>query len=149
MNTNDPLQEREWLLQERARADEESAVDAASGSARRLRYRLVARHLRDAPDASLPTNFAHATALAIEARMLREHRDEARFRRALFGAFVLVYGACMAVAVFAYARDAFTGLMSTLSNASGGMWLVAFIACIGAAKLFDTLRRVGRSARRH
>lgn len=131
--------EQEWAMQEQALDDERRGV-APLGSVRLLRYRLLARHLRALPDPGFPSNFAWNTARWVEQRAREEARAFRRFRRRLFTALALVYGACASFALMSSGVDA---LLPLLGDVSSLRWLLALLVCVGLPLLLRGLRAPG------
>jgi hypothetical protein len=121
-----PVDEREWALQEQA-LDEERRGMVPLGDARSLRYRLLARRLRTLPAPVLPSNFAWETARWVEQRAREEARAFLRFRRRLFVALALVYGACTLVALALSDVDALSLLRTVTPSLR---WLLVLLACL-------------------
>jgi hypothetical protein len=72
---HDDAVEREWALQERALQAERLSLDARGDEAL-MRYRAVARALRQAPQESLPTDFAKQVAAQARRRGMASMRFE-------------------------------------------------------------------------
>ncbi|MBL8263344.1 MAG: hypothetical protein JNM58_13045 [Xanthomonadaceae bacterium] len=125
----DALREREWRLQEAAR-DAHRRDDAAEGSARGLRYRMIARALDREPEASLPSNFAFVQAQRVEALVAERRRADARFIRRLRWGFALGYGGAIAVAALAFRRELSTWLDSpVIADILGSPWAPWLLGC--------------------
>lgn len=125
----DAVREREWRLQEDAREAHRQG-DAPVGDARALRYRLIARALDRAPDASLPSNFAYVQAQRIESLVTERRRADARFIRRLRWAFALGYGGAIAVAALAFREELSAWLAApVVAGVLGSPWLLAGLGC--------------------
>jgi hypothetical protein len=141
-DTNDP-REREWRLQEQARIDQKLGA-ATDGSARALRYRLVARGLDRPLDAALPSNFSHAQAQCIEAIAIERRRADARFVRRLKLGFALGYGGCVATAAMAYRAELVAWLDApVIAGVAASPWWPLLFGCASLAYLLH--RRPWRS----
>lgn len=126
----DVSREREWRLQEQARLDQQCGR-APDGSARALRYRLIARELDKPLDAALPSNFAYAQSQRIERIAEERRRADARFARRLRWGFGIGYGMCMLAAAAVFAPQ----LLDAVDPASAlrgkaGPWLPAVLGCM-------------------
>ena len=129
--------EREWRLQEQARLDQQRAVEPA-GSARALRYRLLAREFEQPLDAALPTHFPYAEAERIEAIAAERRRAGKRFERRLKGGFVAGYGVCMLAAALVYRDDVLAWLDAPMVQAVlSKPWLPALLGCVAFAYLLN------------
>lgn len=145
-NVDDALQAHEWRLQEDARGAHRRD-DAAEGSARALRYRLIARGLDREPETSLPSNFAYVQAQRIEALVTDRRRADARFIRRLRWGFALGYGGAIVVVALAFRRELSAWLDSpAVADVAGSPWLPVGLAC--AAVVFVLQMRPWRGLHR-
>lgn len=129
--------EREWRLQEQARLDQRRAAEPV-GSARDLRYRLLAREFERPLDAALPSHFPYAEAERIEAIAAERLRAGKRFERRLKGGFVAGYGVCMFAAALVYRDDVLAWLDSPVAQAVlSKPWLPALLGCVAFAYLLN------------
>ena len=126
----DASREREWRLQEDARAAH-GRGEAPAGSARALRYRLIARALDREPEASLPSNFAYAQAQRIAMLVAERRRADARFIRRLRWGFALGYGGAIGVAALAFREELSAWLQSPgITDVAGSPWAPWLLACV-------------------
>lgn len=125
--------EREWRLQEQARIDQQLGV-AAEGSARALRYRLLARELERPLDAALPSNFPYVQSQRIQALVEERRRAGLRFERRLKWGFAAGYGVCMCLAAMVYRHDILGWLdVPAARHVLSNPWLPALLGCVGLA----------------
>jgi hypothetical protein len=152
MNTRSPQSlldaaERERQLQELAREDERQNRSLGGQSARRLRYRLLARTLNQPTEAQLPADFVYVTAARIEAEAMLRRRATRRFEIGLIAFFAAVFGICTIVAFTVFSGDWVAALASAPSiDAMRNPWLLTLLGCMGLSRLLEirpSMRRVG------
>lgn len=148
MNRQPPIDQQEWDRQERARREVRDGV-ATTTDPVFDQDRVVARALRQAPDAGPPADFARNVALAVEQAPAPETRLEQWLLR---GLAVMFAGAALAV-VALYGRAWFNGewfdgqwlkgMGGWLATASAGTtanWLLALFACVVLSWSLDRVR---------
>lgn len=131
----DPAREREWQAQERA-LEAERAGTEPNDDARVRQYRLIARALREAPDAALPADFA--ASVARRARIRQHHSSERLFASALerrllqvsIALFGILIGACAATYAGADVLHALNRSVARAGAYTGNSWLLALAACL-------------------
>ncbi|MFC4765775.1 hypothetical protein [Dyella koreensis] len=127
--------EREWQAQEQAIERERHGLDPATDDARVLRYRVLARALRQPPEQALPADFAQRVARQVELSAASRASADPGFERYLqrFLVAVLMVGAIVVVAGHASEwLPSFSAAvpMTVLTNP----WLLAFACCIGLSQ---------------
>lgn len=143
---DNPVEAREWALQEAARHAHRTD-GTPEGSARALRYRIIAAGLDAPPDTALPSNFAYVQAQRIEALVAERRRADARFERRLRWGFALGYGGLIALVVLVYRRALFDGLASSpVADLVADPWLPWLLGCAAFVYL---LSRRSRRWHRH
>jgi hypothetical protein len=140
--------EREWQLQELARDDERQGRDSTEQSARRLRYRLLARALNQPLETQPSTDFVHCAVAGIEAAAMLRRRATRRFEIGLIVFFAAVFGACTLLAFTVFSGDWDAVLTSTpVLDLAGNPWLLTLLGCMGLSRLLDG--RGDKNRRRH
>ncbi|MDO1527580.1 hypothetical protein QMK61_01940 [Fulvimonas sp. R45] len=134
---DDDAREREWQAQERALQAERHGLDPAGDDVRQQRYRLLARALRQPPDAALPADFAARVAARLETAATAPapvgRRPESVLLTALVGAFAVA-----AAVVLVRYGPAWLPAFRTLSPAGDPQalrWLLALAGCLGLSWL--------------
>lgn len=131
---DDPLREREWLLQEQAMRRERLHLDPAGDDARSRRYRLLARALRAAPPEALPADFAQRMGALVSAPVPRRvpvARLESVLAAALTGALLLA----AVVVTLIYGAAWLPSFRALLPAPATTQWLLALLACLGLSWL--------------
>ena len=131
----DAAREREWQAQERALQAERAGIEP-NNDARMGQYRLIARALREAPDAALPANFA--ASVARRARIQQGHPSDPLFTSALerrllqvsIALFGILIGACAATYAGADVLHALDRTVARAGAYTGNSWLLALAACV-------------------
>ena len=141
---DDPLHEREWLLQEQAMRRERLHLDQAGDDARSRRYRLLARALRTAPSAALPADFAQRMSAMVSAPMQRR-TPATRFENVLTSmlAGVLVLAAVTVTVI--YGATWWPSFRALLPAPAATQWGLALLACLGTSWLVGTWSRLAQS----
>ena len=142
---DDAAREREWQAQEQAMRRERLHLDSASDDARVQRYRMLARALREAPQDSLPADFAKRVA-AQAAASAGNVVSDTRFEFILLAAIVIALVVAV-VAVITLYGDAWLPPISTMLPVPGALatrWLLAFAGCIGLSWLLAQWQPHGR-----
>lgn len=157
MNTppnDDDVREREWQIQERALHAERRSSDASDGDARLLRYRLLARALRQPPQETLPADFASdiarqiSTSAVSAGRPSTEHRlvypFDAPFERNLLRVLMAAFGLSIGIVIGLFgsgrlqpAVDAILFFATMLKNP----WLLTFVVCLALSGFLQHWRR--------
>ncbi|SFR91858.1 hypothetical protein SAMN05216570_0614 [Dyella sp. OK004] len=140
MNTHTPppgndAAEREWQAQERAVERERAGLDPAGDDARVLRYRVLARALKQPPEQALPADFAQRIARQVELSTANKASADPGFERYLQRILVAVLMVGSIVVAASHAREwlpSFTAAMpmAVLTNP----WLLAFACCVGLSQ---------------
>jgi len=134
---DDEAREREWLAQEQAMRRERLHLDSASDNARVQRYRMLARALREAPQDSLPADFAQRVAAQATSVPAGNVVTGTRFEFILLAAIAIAL-AIAVVAVITLYGDAWLPSINAMLPAPGAVatrWLLAFAGCIGLSWL--------------
>lgn len=127
--------EREWQAQEQAVERERAGLDPTDDDARVLRYRVLARALKQPPEQALPADFAQRVARQVELSAANKASADPGFERYLqrFLVAVLMVGSLVVVASRASEwLPSFTTAvpMTVLTNP----WLLAFACCAGLSQ---------------
>lgn len=141
----DPLREREWLLQEQAMRRERLHLDPAGDDARSQRYRLLARTLRTALPEALPTDFAQQMSALVSApgqRRAPAMRFENVLTTTLAGVLLL---AAVAVTII-YGAAWLPSFETLLPAPAATQWLLALLGCLGLSWLMGAWSRLAGSA---
>jgi hypothetical protein len=140
----DPLDQAEWLAQERARV---AARDGASlaGDPMAARYARIAGALREPLDVALPPDFASQLARRVQAGA--SSLAEGVFERALTRGLLGVFGLAAAVVAGMYGAQWLPPILEflKLDSAVAVNWALALGACVGASWLTDQLRKHWRA----
>ena len=138
---------REWELQERALREERDALGNAASDPDVAQYRVVARALRQPPDAGPPADFARSVAMrAVQAAVPAEPWLEVWLLR---GLGLALGGAALFVSVkFGQSWfDSVAPLLDTTRHATTLNWMLALLACVGVSWSLDRARALGSSRR--
>jgi anti-sigma factor RsiW len=122
---HDPIDEREWALQEQALRAERLGLDPAS-DADVQGYRTVMRALKEPLDAQLPADFAAKTARKVTQRTTSDMSLELWLSYALFGVLGAMMLGLIAVYGQAWMHMAET---TTVAYKLANPWLLALVAC--------------------
>lgn len=134
---DDEAREREWQAQEQAMRRERLHLGSAGDAARVQRYRMLARALREAPQDSLPSDFAQRVAARAASAPAGNVVSYTRFEFILMAAIAIALVVAV-VAVIALYGEAWLPPVSTMLPAPGALatrWLLAFAGCIGLSWL--------------
>ncbi|MBB6189669.1 hypothetical protein [Rhodanobacter sp. MP7CTX1] len=143
---DDEAREREWQAQERAMRRERLHLDSAGDDARVQRYRMLARALREAPQDSLPADFARRVAAKATSAPAGNVVTDRRFEFILIASIAIALVVAV-VAVIALYGDAWLPPISAMLPVPGAMatrWLLAFAGCIGLSWLLAQWQPHGR-----
>ncbi|GAB2536362.1 hypothetical protein [Rhodanobacter koreensis] len=137
---DDPAREREWLAQERAMRRERLHLDPAGDDTKALRYRMLARALRQPPQESLPSDFARHVATLAGAGMTAKPTSGTRFELALTISLVIAFVLAGGWATVIYGNAWLPSISATLPapDPSAIRWLLAFAGCIGMSWLLGS-----------
>ena len=141
----DPLREREWLLQEHAMRREQLHLDPAGDDARSQRYRLLARALRTAPAPELPPDFAQRMSALVSTpapRRAPAMRFESVLTTTLAGLLLLT---AVAVTII-YGAAWWPSFQALLPAPAAAQWWLALLACLGISWLVGAWSRRAESA---
>ncbi|RUL74014.1 hypothetical protein [Dyella choica] len=130
-SSHDERMEREWVLQEQAVQAERLGLDVRHDESL-LRYRTVARALRQPLDRDLPPDFASQVAEEVHALAADDMRLELYLSWALLG--------LLAVVLLGLTARYSNLVMAWLSNP----WLVALAACFALPGLLGRLPNLTR-----
>jgi type IV secretory pathway VirB2 component (pilin) len=142
---DDPLLEREWLLQEHAMRRERLHLDPAGDDARSQRYRALARALRTASPHALPADFAQqvsALADASSPRQVPAMRFENVLATVLGGVFLLA----AVVATIIYGAAWWPSFKTLLPAPAAAQWWLTLLGCVGLSWLLGACSRRAGSA---
>jgi hypothetical protein len=134
---DDEAREREWQAQEKAMRRESLHLDSAGDDVRVQRYRMLARALREAPQDSLPADFARHVAAQATSVPAGNVVADTRFEFVLMASIAIALVVAV-VAVISLYGDAWLPSISTMLPAPGALatrWLLAFAGCIGLSWL--------------
>jgi hypothetical protein len=127
-------EEREWLIQERAA--EAGRLGAQPGDATSTPYDAIARALRQPPNESLPTDFAHHVAEHARRRASANMYLELVLSWTLCGVLM----AMLAGLVMHFGTDWLKLAQSTLPlRAMANKWIVVLVACLLVFNLIGRL----------
>ena len=130
---HDDNDEREWVLQERALQAERLSLDAR-GDEDLLRYRAVARALRQAPPENLPADFAQQVAMQASRRSTASVTFELLASLVLLGTLL-----AMLLGLIVKYGDTWMQATHTLAPLHAWMtpWTLALVAGIALPALLD------------
>ena len=136
---DDAASEREWRAQEHAMRRERLQLDCAGDDPRGLRYRFLARALRQPTPPGLPPDFAARMAAQIAAGSVRTHAPVATsgFEFGLLLALAMTFAMAAATVVALYGSQWLRAITAILPapDPSALRWLLAFASCIGLSWL--------------
>jgi hypothetical protein len=149
---DDAASEREWRAQEHAMRRERLQLDPAGDDPRGLRYRLLARALRQPVPQSLPPDFAARMAAQVAAGSVRRHASTATsgFEFRLLLALAITFAVAAATVVALYGSQWLPAITAMLPapDPSALRWLLAFASCIGVSWLLARWPRDGHGPAR-
>lgn len=141
---DDDACEREWLAQERAMRRERLRLDHLGDDARVLRYRMLARALRQPIAARPPADFARQVA-ALAGRAAGESRTaDSRLESGLMIALAIVFATAAIVVTVMYGHAWLTPLAAVLPGPAAARWLLALGGCLGLSWLLGRWSMHGR-----
>jgi hypothetical protein len=137
---DDAAHEREWLLQERTMRRERLHLDPVGDDAKALRYRMLARALRQPLQESLPPDFARHMATLATAGMTAKPTSGTRFELALTISLAIVFVLAAGGATVIYGSAWLPSISAALPapDPSAIRWLLAFAGCIGMSWLLGS-----------
>ena len=137
---DDAAREREWLAQEHAMRRERLHLDPAGDDAKALRYRMLARALRQPLQESLPPDFARHVATLAAAGMTTKPTSGTRFELVLTISLVIVFVLAAGGATVIYGSAWLPSISAALPapDPSTIRWLLAFAGCIGMSWLLGS-----------
>ncbi|MEO5565446.1 MAG: hypothetical protein ABIR05_02120 [Luteimonas sp.] len=151
-----PVDQHEWDLQERALREERDHVPAPTADLVLDQHRAVARALRQAPESGPPADFARSVALCVEqasapgSQRVEARLPDPRVELWLLRGLALVFAGATLGAVARYGREWFEGVAPLLVVANAGTtanWLLALLACVGVSWSLDWMRVIGTRRR--
>jgi uncharacterized membrane protein YcjF (UPF0283 family) len=131
--------EREWERQERALDEERRGLPSAGEDARLLRYRQLARALRQPLEEALPADFASLVVQRVEAEAAAAEARDRRFERSLIGVLVALFGLAIG-AMIAIIGVGWLQTLAPVARLLANPWLFALLACVGVSRLFEGWR---------
>jgi hypothetical protein len=134
---DDAASEREWLAQEHAMRRERLHLGTAGDDGRMLRYRVLARALREPPQEGLPVDFAQRVAARAGSLPARGTVSVTGFEFFLMSAIAIVLLTAAVVVTVLYGSTWLPSISSALP-APGPValrWLLAFAGCMGLSWL--------------
>jgi hypothetical protein len=137
--------EREWEAQELARQAEQLGLDPAQDDSRVRSYRMIARALRQPPEAALPEDFAKQVAARASAAPVISKPANSGFESVLSAVLVSILfvsaGAVLARGGPSWLPAIRAALWTT--DPANIRWPLAFVGCIGLSwVLWQGQRRV-------
>jgi hypothetical protein len=134
---DDAASEREWLAQERAMRRERLHLDTAGDDARVLRYRALARALREPPQESLPVDFAQRVAAQATCVPARRTVSVTAFEFFLMSALAVTLVTAAIVVTVLYGSSWLPSISAALPapDPLTVRWLLAFAGCMGLSWL--------------
>ena len=134
---DDAASEREWLAQEHAMRRERLHLDTAGDDARMLRYRVLARALREAPQEDLPADFAQRVAAQASSVPVRGAASVTGFEFFLMSALAIVLVTATIVVTVLYGSTWLASISTALPapDPLAVRWLLAFAGCMGSSWL--------------
>ncbi|GFZ95367.1 hypothetical protein [Dyella caseinilytica] len=123
---HDPVDEREWTLQERALQAERFGL-GPEDDAKLQRYRAVTRALREPLDLQLPDDFAIQMALRVKRRSASDRQPELWLSSVLLGALCAMM---VGLAVMCGPEWLQLGQAAVKSYQLTNPWLLALVACM-------------------
>ncbi len=126
---DDPLREREWLLQEQAMRRERLQLDPAGDDARSRRYRLLARALRSVPTGALPADFARQMSTLVGAPV-PPRRSATQLESVLATGLGGVLGLAAAVVTLIYGATWWPSFKAVLPAPAAMQWALALLGCL-------------------
>lgn len=127
--------EHEWQAQEQAVERERAGLDPVGDDARVLRYRVLARALKQPPEQALPADFAQRVARQAAWSAANKAGADPGFERHLqrFLVAVLMVGSIVVAA--SHAGEWLPSFAATIPmNVLTNPWLLAFACCTGLSQ---------------
>ena len=132
---HDPVDEREWALQEQALRAERLGLDP-QGDTHLQRYRAVMQALREPLDEQLPADFASQVARRVRRRAASDMRLELWLSSALLG----VLGAMMVGLSIVYGKAWLQlGQAAAMGRELSNPWLLALLTCVALPAVLGKL----------
>lgn len=149
MNTHepfDPIEEREWQAQERARLEARNGAATPSDDPMVARYRKLSRALRTPMTETLPDDFAANVARLAQVGVVAQapaEAPEAAFELGLTRALIGLFAIAAVVVAAMYGGQWVRPIMDLLhlDSAVAVNWALALGACVGATWATEQLRR--------
>lgn len=140
---DDDASTREWLAQEQAMRRERLHLDTLGDDARTLRYRLLARALRQPPGNSLPHDFAERMAAKVGARPTPRRAVDTRLEWGLMIALASTFVIAAGVVTKLYGSAWLTPLTALLPapDPAALHWLLVLAGCLALSWLLGRLPR--------
>lgn len=132
---------REWLAQEQAMRRERLHLDTLGDDARTLRYRALARVLRQSPGDLLPPDFAERMAAKVGARPAHRRAADTRLEWGLMIALALAFVIAAGVVTRLYGSTWLAPLMALWPTPDPAAlhWLLVLAGCLALSWLLGRL----------
>lgn len=119
--------------------EERRGLPSAGEQARLLRYRQLARALRQPLEPGLPADFALRVAQRAEAEAAAADARDRRFERGLAAVLVALFGLAIGTTIAIIGTD-WLQTLAPVARLLANPWLFALLACIGGSRLVDVWR---------
>lgn len=138
---DDDASAREWLAQEQAMRRERLHLDTLGDDARTLRYRALARVLRQQPGDLLPHDFAERMAAKVGARPTHRRAADTRLEWGLMLALAIAFVIAAGVVTRLYGSAWLAPLMALLPTPDPAAlhWLLVLAGCLALSWLLGRL----------